>query len=152
MNQTSGGQKPITARRLPSFPVSSNSSKWSRSRFYWIGTLSAGFCLVGNTFSSSTFNADTSATRRPNGRQINQPAAPFCLGSGRGWQHSNFLLFLAVGCGKTHQRISTKQEKGRKKKVRPQDRKPGISGKPVNYFSRFNLCGGERREKPKWPT
>ena len=31
-----------------------------------------GFCLVGNTFSSSTFNADTSATRRPNGRQINQ--------------------------------------------------------------------------------
>ena len=31
-----------------------------------------GFCLVGNTFSSSTFNADTSATRRPNGRQLNQ--------------------------------------------------------------------------------
>ena len=75
-----------------------------------------GFCLVGNTFSSSTFNADTSATRRPNGRQINQPAAPFCLGSGRGWQHSNFLLFSAVGCDKTHQRISTKQEKGRRKK------------------------------------
>ena len=46
---------------------------------------------------------------------IKSTAAPFCLGSGRGWQHSNFLLFSAVGCGKTHQRISTKQEMGKEK-------------------------------------